>query len=219
MKKRLLTLFTAMAMVVCMTACGSSFDASGYVKGYLDANFKGEFDAYAKLCDKETSEVEDTYNETLDEVLNGYLTGITLSEDTTAQLKEAFISVFKQTKYSVDEAKKDGDKYTVSVTVEPLYLGMTTESMTKLSEEAAKKYAEENPDAASYDTDKLYAILGELLVDFLNEKAENPIYGESSTIDVIVYPNEDKQYTISTEDQTALATGIFTNEEVAGATE
>lgn len=217
MKKRLLTLFTAMAMVVCMTACGSSFDASGYVEGYLDANFKGEFDAYAKICDKETSEVEDAYNETLDEVLSGYLTGIALSEDSTAQLREAFIAVFKQAKYSVGEAKKDGNKYTVSVKVEPLYLGLTTESMTALSEEAAKKYTEEYPDDASYDTDKLYGIIGELLIDFLNDKAENPTYGEASTIDVVVYPNEDKQYTISTEDQTALATGIFTNDEVAGA--
>ena len=125
--------------------------------------------------------------------------------------------MFKQAKYSVGEAKKDGNKYTVSVKVEPLYLGLTTESMTALSEEAAKKYTEEYPDDASYDTDKLYGIIGELLIDFLNDKAENPTYGEASTIDVVVYPNEDKQYTISTEDQTALATGIFTNDEVPGA--
>ncbi len=217
MKKRLLSLFTALAMVVCMTACGSSFDASGYVEGYLDANFKGEFDAYAKICEKDASEVEEVYNQTLDESVNAYLSGITISDDSMTQLKEAFVALYKQAKYSVGEAKKDGDKYTVSVKVEPLYLGMTEEATTELTEKAAAKYAEEYPDDTSYDTDKLYEILAQLLIEFINDKAENPTYGEASTVDVVVYPNSDKQYTISTEDQTALATGIFTNEEVAGA--
>lgn len=214
MKKRLLTLFMAMTMVVCMTACGSGFDAKGYVEGYLDANFKGEFDAYAKLCGEDASEVEETYNKTLDDGLNALFTGITISDDSMSQLKDAFINVYKKAKYTVNEAEKDGDKYKVSVKVEPLYLGLTTENMTELSEKAAKQYSKENKDATSYDTDKLYEIYAQLVIEYLNDKAENPTYGEESTVEVVVYKNDDKQYTLSTSDQTALTTALFTQDEV-----
>lgn len=217
MKKRLLTLFMTMAMVLSMTACGSDFDATGYVEGYLDANFKGEFDDYAKLCDEDASKVEETYNQTLDDALQTCFAGISLSDDSMSQLKDAFINLYKQAKYTVNEAEKDGDKYNVSVKVEPLYLGLTTENMTDLSEQAAKKYTDENPDDSSYDQDKLYEIYAQLMVDFLNEKSENPTYGEASTIDVVVYKNDDKQYTISASDQTALANALFTNDEVSDA--
>ena len=217
MKKRLVTLFMALAMVLSMTACGSGFDASGYVEGYLDANFKGEFDDYAKICDKEASEVEDAYNKTLDDALESCFTGITLSDDAMSQLKDTFINLYKQAKYTVNEAEKDGDKYNVSVKVEPLYLGLTTENMTELTEEAAKKYTDENPDNSSYDTDKLSEIYVQLMVDFLNEKAENPTYGEATTIDVVVYRNDNKQYTLSTSDQTTLSNALFTNDEVSSA--
>lgn len=216
MKKRLLTLFMTLAMVLSMTACGSSFDATGYVEGYLDANFKGEFDAYAKLCDEDASEVEETYNKTLDDALQTCFAGISLSDDSMSQLKNAFINLYKQAKYTVNEAEKDGDKYNVSVKVEPLYLGLTTENMTDLSEQAAKKYTDENPDDSPYDQDKLYEIYAQLMVDFINEKAANPTYGEASTVDVVVYKNDAKQYTISTSDQSSLANALFTNDEVSG---
>lgn len=216
MKKRLLTLFMTMAMVLSMTACGSSFDATGYVKGYLDANFKGEFDAYAKLCDEDASEVEKTYNKTLDDALQSCFAGISLSDDSMAQLKDAFINLYKQAKYTVNEAEKDGDKYKVSVKVEPLYLGLTTENITDLTEQATKQYTKENSDG-SYDQDKLYEIYAQIMVDFINDKAENPTFGEASTIEVEVYKNDAKQYTISTTDQSKLANGLFTNDEVAGA--
>ena len=86
--------------------------------------------------------------------------------------------------------------------------------MTELSEKAAKQYTKENKDATSYDTDKLYEIYAQLVIEYLNDKAENPTYGEESTVEVVVYKNDDKQYTLSTSDQTALTTALFTQDEV-----
>lgn len=78
MKRRVLALICTVIMVIGMVGCQKSFDASGYVKGYLDATMKGEFEEYADLCQVETSEVEELYNEGIDAILTGWTTGLTI---------------------------------------------------------------------------------------------------------------------------------------------
>ena len=47
MKKRLFALLCMITVVASMvTGCVTSFDAAGYVKGYLDSTMKADFDEF-----------------------------------------------------------------------------------------------------------------------------------------------------------------------------
>ena len=88
MKKRLFALLCMITVVASMvTGCVTSFDATGYVKGYLDSTMKADFDEYAKLCDSEVSEVEKVYNKGIDNNVTSMLTGITVNDETKESIQ------------------------------------------------------------------------------------------------------------------------------------
>ena len=70
-KKTIVTALS-LAFIVCFsTGCALfGFDASGYVKACLDANMHGEFDEYASITNSSVEEVEQLYNDFLDDDLS-----------------------------------------------------------------------------------------------------------------------------------------------------
>ena len=46
--KRVLALGMAVLMCMGLTACGKDFDAAGYTKSVLDANYHAQYDKYAE---------------------------------------------------------------------------------------------------------------------------------------------------------------------------
>ena len=210
MKRRLLALICAMAMVISMVGCQKGFDASGYVKGYLDTAMKGEYEEYAKICKVENSEAEKLYNDGVDTILTGWTTGLTLADDMKEKYRQLIIDILKSTKYTVKEATKDGDSYKVQVAIEPMVLDMSTEKVTKLGEDAAKEYLENGANAAeALNNDEFYAFLGEKLYDFLVEMKDNATFEAEEVVEVTVSQGSDKKYTISESDQEKLITTVM----------
>ena len=75
-------------MVLLLAGCAPKFDASGYVKGELDAALKGEItDEYLKLVDATREEVEANNQEMLDEVMVQF-TSVGLSDELVAKYRE-----------------------------------------------------------------------------------------------------------------------------------
>lgn len=206
MRKRAIAVICTIIMVIGMVGCQKGFDASGYVKGYLDTTMKGEFEEYAKLCQVENSEVEKLYNDGLDTILAGWTTGLTINDDMKEKYKQLIVDTLKKTKYTVKEAKKDGDAYKVEVAIEPMVLDMSTEKATKLGEDTATEYMKDHKEI---DNDEFYALLGEKYYDFLKDIMENATYEAEQTIEVTVSQGSDKKYTISTEDQQKLISTIM----------
>lgn len=206
MKRRVLALICTVIMVIGMVGCQKSFDASGYVKGYLDATMKGEFEEYADLCQVETSEVEELYNEGIDAILTGWTTGLTIGDDMREKYKQLAIEILNNTKYTVKDAEKDGDSYKVEVAIEPMVLTISTEDATKLGEDAAKEYLKEHD---TIDNDEFYEFLAEKLYDFLVGAKDSATYEEEEIVEVTVAQGSDKKYTISNEDQEKLISTIL----------
>ena len=201
MKKRLLALICTVVMVIGMVGCQKSFDATGYVKGYLDTTMKGEYEEYAKLCQVETSEAEKLYNEGIDAIVTGWTAGLTVGDDMKEKFRQLAIDILKNAKYNVKEATKDGDSYKVQIAVEPMVLKMSTEEATKLGEDAAKEYMKDHKDI---NNDEFYAFLAEKMYDFLVEMKDNATFEAEETVEVTVSLGSDKKYTISEADQQKL---------------
>lgn len=178
-------------------ACGGgTYDASGYVKSVLDAQTKGELDEYLELTDSTQKEAEQLYKGNIDTQMES-LEGMELSDELADKYRQLFVNVFKNAKYEVGEAKEgDDDTFTVPVEVETfqLFAGLDDE-MLKFQEEMvaeleAQALAGEAPPNEAEYMERFY----QHMYDLLNEKVENPTYGEKTTIKVTVSKNSDGIY-------------------------
>lgn len=185
------------ASLFLFSACGArAYDASGYVKSMLDSQTRGEHEQYLELTDSTKEEAEELYNETIDYQMDS-LSVVELSDELSEKYEELFKKIFKQTKYTVGEAEEgEDDSFTVPVEVETLQLfegiddeltayqeELTTEVMTQMAETGVMPEEEEL-------NEKVF----QHLYECLNEKVENPTYGEKSTIEVEVTKNDDGIY-------------------------
>ena len=121
--KKFKNVIVALLVLIMGTLSGCAafqkFDASGYTKACLDATYKGEFDEYIKLTKQTKEDAEKTYNQNL-ELATQQLTAVGVSEELSEKYMQLFTDLFKNTKYTVKEAKEGKDKnYTVEVEIEP----------------------------------------------------------------------------------------------------
>ena len=204
MKKSLAAIVCMFMVVVSVAGC-KSFDATGYVKGYLDTIMKGECAEYAKICEVEESEAEKVYQEQIDVTVQGWTTGFDLSDELKGKYEQLVKDLLKKTKYEVKEAKKDGKNFTVDVEIEPLKLNLTEDEITQLGTELATQYQETHE---TIDQAEFMTFLAEEYYNFISEKAANCEYGEKTTVTVAVQLVDNK-YTLSTTDQQTLANTLF----------
>ncbi len=123
MKKLVAAVLTGV-MVLFAAACGAKeFDAKGYVQGALDAQFKGEYAAYAEDTgeDEETvkKQIEDENRSDIETLVK--MMGLNPTEEELQECVDLMIEGFKKIEYEVQDAKKDeNDNYTVDVVVTPI---------------------------------------------------------------------------------------------------
>lgn len=121
-KKLSILFLMCTTMCFMLVGCMPSFDASGYIKACLDANTKGEFEAYAEITGSTVEEVEALYDQTIDTEM-AYIEGYTVSDEKKAEFRQLFIDMYKNFKYEVGEAtRNDDDSYTVPVTTYKLII-------------------------------------------------------------------------------------------------
>ena len=214
MKQRIRVAVMAITLCVVMvltTACGKKFDASGYVKACLDLVTKNEQKDYMKLTERTAEQAEQDYQSNLDSIMSDFA-AMGISEELQDKYRAFYADVLKKTKYTVLEAKEDGDNFTVEVEVEQLtgvFNGVQAELVA-----AAEEYAaglEEQPsmeEAQEWTANTLY----EMLVARMDSSLS---YNEKQTVTVHVQLNN-KVYEIPQSDYDALDSALIDIGDLAG---
>lgn len=181
---------------ILLSGCGKKLtveDAPAYVKSALDACYKADFDAYMEFTQSTKEEAEQLYEDGLD--TNMEVSGIidpSIDEELQEKYRQLFADILSISKYTVGEAKEDGDGFTVEVTVEPflMFNNLQDELLPLLSTEEAMNLSEE--DASQFVFEKVY--------ELMSSKLEAPEYGDPETITVHIQPDEDGLQTINEDD-------------------
>lgn len=201
--KKLSVLFVmCLAVSFVLTGCMPKFDASGYIKSCLDANTKGEFEAYAEITGATVEEVEALYNQSIDAEM-AYIEAYNVSEEKKAEFRQLFIDMYKNFKYEVGEAtRNDDDSYTVPVTTYKLMIfdGILTEGETHLND-----FAQAEVDAGRTPTqEQLEEEAMNFMYDAMKANLDALTYAEPVTTDIIVSPTKSGSQVIYSADANAL---------------
>lgn len=197
-KKSLSFIFTGMLLGMLAGCSLFTFDASGYVKACLDANAHGEFAAYAEMTGYTPEEVEQQYNDLMDQEIS-YLDSYNASDETKQKFRDLFIRIYGQFKYEVGEATKNEDNtYSVPVTI--YKLNVFQDVMDK-GEDYITDYVQKEYDAGNtLSEDDLYQVVLDFMYDELSANLAKADYAEPETTTVLIAPTSEGSniYTIST---------------------
>lgn len=201
MKKAFISMLLVGIMVL-TTACGASFDASGYVKACLDLLTKCEYEEYVELTERTEEQALADYEASIDNMMAD-IESLGLSEELTAQYRTFFEELYKLTKYEVLEATEGEDgNYTVDVEIEQLtgVFNGVADSLNTAAAEYGQELANSGQDISDEEINEwVYTKLYEIL----NTNMANVSYKEKQTVTVQVVLEGDV-YTIPDEDYVAI---------------
>ena len=205
MKRRSKVLTAALAAMMCLglVACGKEFDAAGYTKSVLDANYHEEYAKYAEfrnLSEKEAAkEIED--NRTA--LAERELTGIgEPTEEKIAAYVASTKTLEKLAKYEVKEAKEQEDgSYIVTVEITPSLV------YTKIEENSAA-LTEEMIAAGESPLESEQAFF-KLLNESIARAVEANEYDEPTTFEVKVTADESGAYGIDESQMADIQDALF----------
>ena len=206
MKKKLLVLLTILTMGI-LTGCGmSEEDAKAYVEASLDASYKGEFDAFVEITDSTPEGAKAMYDENMELIMQSAgFDEQALGEELTENYKQLFLELIKKADYSVGDAVKNDDSFSVEVTVKPLIIFDGIEA--ELTDAVLNRISEmdEYP-----DDDEINVIGFEEMYKILSEKVDAPVYSEETvSVSINLHKNDNGMYEISEEDMAVLDNAIF----------
>lgn len=171
----------------------AGFGPAGYVKALLDMYTQGSTDMLRAFFNDVDEISPDFHSQYWDEAVRNECAAYGLSEDVIADMQEMYKKLVKRTKYTVGEAQKEGDGYTVEVSVEPItgvfdgYVGVIEDA------------AQEIMDGTSTETN-IYDVAFRNLAKTAAENMDNLSYAEPQTDIVQVAEAEDGIYEASDED-------------------
>ncbi len=199
---RFLALLCACVVVpFTLSGCGmSEGDAKEYVQAALDAGYKGEFEKYIEITGSSEEEAQKLYDDNINMLLESVGFGTMVSSDELEEkYRELFKQIFALEKYTVGDAEKTEDGFEVLVSVQKLsiFSDISAELEEKLEEEVAKL----GEDASEAEINELAL---ETMYDMLQEKVENPAYGEKDTVTIHISQDDEGVWNISQEDLEAL---------------
>ena len=120
--KKLRIIFMIACLSICFTGCSETkeFDAKGYVKSYLDAAYKNDYEAYAEFEGETTEELRDKWDEQTFEEVASYLMKRYPEEEIGSVTKflDYRTEARKLAKYKVMKATKTEDGFQVKIQVE-----------------------------------------------------------------------------------------------------
>lgn len=190
MKKLRNTLIvTVLAMMMVLTAaCGSSFDASGYVNSFMDMISKGEVTEYAKLTGQTEAEAGEEYQELL-KAMKEALNQDGVTEETKDRLVNVYVELLKRSKYTVHEAEKTDDGYNVTVDIEPI-TGVYEGLMDEIGGEMDAAIA-----SGELTLDNMYEWIYSKMADKIEGRMDSLTYGEAQSVNIHLV-KKDKVYEV-----------------------
>lgn len=204
MKKISRWLAAGLAVVMCLglAACGKDFDAAGYTKSVLDANYMGEYDDYAKYRNLSKEDAQKEVEDNREMLAARELATLGLSGDeATATYLESVRTIEVLAKYEVKGAeKKDNDNFVVTIEVQPSTVYQT---LKQHSVDVAQEMIDAGRDASDPN------IIMDLLVESINRSVADNSYGETTTIEIEVASDGDNAYGISDSDMEKIEEALF----------
>lgn len=201
MRKSIVVFLAILLFALTFTGCigKPKIDPVETVQAILDAELKGELDAYVKLSGEKKEDVSKEYEEVLDNFAKGIAEELKVMGASAVSLddaKELSKKMLASGKYEVQDAEKDkNDNYTVNVAVYP----------SNLVETAIQSMVKKIIETPLTDTGEI----GTIVMESFNEAISNQSYGEAQVFTVRLTHNEDYQYEASEEDLEALGNGLF----------
>ncbi len=211
MKKLKRMAVALVAAVALLTAgCGQEFDAKGYVQGDLDAVLKGEIsEDYLKLVDSTEEEVMAENEKLMDENM-AVFEDLGLSDEMVEKYRGYMTELMKKCKYTVGDAVKTDDGYTVTVTVEPILFGDALENALTSAETDLMNWITEAAASEEVPTDEeILEKTYDILYTYLNDSLDDIGYGEGVNYDLHIVKDDSNMYTVLEEDVLALGDGII----------
>ena len=206
MKKCMGIFLIIASLCLCLTGCMDTFDRSGYIKGMLDATYKGEFKDYAQATNSSVEAIETDYNDFIRHEADIFLrfSGLTdddvIPDDLDSALTDAIKSIYSQVRYTVKESDPDG---TVAIDIEPLdiYNEVYPEFLQFNQEFRARNNNYEFQDYTDEEFTREYL---SPLIQILTDHEDNLTYREPTTVTVHVAPDDSGRYTITDEEVTSI---------------
>ena len=208
MRKRgvLAAMLTGVMLVLCGCGGMTTDEAKDYVKSALDAGYKAEFKEYAEITDSTEQEAKKEYETNLDNSMKeaGFdETGV--SDELKANYRKLFEKMLKSANYKVGEVKEAGDdEFKVSVEVQPFTAFSTVSE--ELDNWVTDTYS--NIEYVPSDEELNEAIMKKMY-ELMDEKMNNPTYGDKTTVTVNVKVDKDGAYYIPQKDLTAVDDALF----------
>ncbi len=197
MMKQIAAVAALVVMGTALTGCQAKETYTKYVQAVMDSSYRNEHTEYLKQVDTTKEEAEATFEEGVEymaEVLYTYFEVYPeyISDDTAEGYDKLARTIFEKTKYTVNEAVKEGDVYKVPVIIEPINFWVDCE------DDMLDFYVEywENADAEASE-EELEEGYAAGLLEVLNGYAENMTYKEPITRNVEIIFDSDGKYGVS----------------------
>ena len=189
----LAAMLTGVMLVLCGCGGMTTDEAKDYVKSALDAGYKAEFKEYAEITDSTEKEAKKEYETNLDNSMK------------EAGFDETGVSDELKANYRVGEVKEAGDdEFKVSVEVQPFTAFSTVSE--ELDNWVTDTYS--NIEYVPSDEELNEAIMKKMY-ELMDEKMNNPTYGDKTTVTVNVKVDKDGAYYIPQKDLTAVDDALF----------
>ena len=208
MKKHGVLALVLAGVMLLLCGCGgmTTDDAMDYVQSALDCGYKAEVKKYAEITETTEKEAKKEYETNLDNSMKeaGFdETGV--SDELKANYRKLFEKMLKSANYKVGEVKEAGDdEFKVSVEVQPFTAFSTVSE--ELDNWVTDTYS--NIEYVPSDEELNEAIMKKMY-ELMDEKMNNPTYGDKITVTVNVKVDKDGAYYIPQKDLTAVDDALF----------
>ena len=189
--KRVLALGMAVLMCMGLTACGKDFDAAGYTKSVLDANYHAQYDKYAEYRGISESDAKKEVTEGMRTQIESAFSGMDVSDEMMDKYIEVADKAYDLADFTVKDAKKQDDVFSNS---------------SNYVNDIATEYADQGKDPTQTD------VLMDILVESLNRAIEANSYGDETTLEVHVTADKDGAYGIEESEMETLEATMFPGE-------
>ena len=205
-------LAVALAALMCLglTGCKKDFDAAGYTKAVLDANYQEEYADYAKFRDlseeKAKKEIEDNRNRLAQNELGAVGEG---SPETQDAYIESLKTIEKLAKYEVKKAKKQEDgSYIVEIGIKSSDVYLT---LGQSSVEIQAAMQEEEKNAMLQDADAF----ARFMMQCIEKSVADNTYGEETSVEVKITQDDEGAYGLESGAMNVLDNALFPQENAA----
>lgn len=202
--KRVFALGIAILMCMGLTACGKDFDAAGYTKAVLDANYHAQYDKYAEYREISESDAKKEVTEGMKDQITSAFSGMDVSDAMMDKYIKVADKAYDLADFTVKEAKKqDDDNYVVTVVIKPSDVFSNSSNYVN---DIATEYANQNLDPTQPD------VLMDILVESLNRAIKANSYGDETTLEVHVTADKDGAYGIEDSEMQTIEAAMFPGE-------